>query len=279
MPAELWHKPIADIEAPELLDYMAEVQRRVPETARRMLQRLDAVFDDCVFRTQCADNPAAAVKRKLWELPGAQARGEFSSLEYGKAPEFMRQLRTIDGISARCLEFAILTGARTNEAIGAEWSEFDFAASVWTVPPARMKSSGKKRREKHVVYLSPRALEIAKAQQGLDARFVFPSSRLDGKPLSNMALLMQLRRMKIADEATVHGFRSTFSTWANELGMARPDVIEACLAHQEENRVRAAYNRAQFAKERAALLVAWADYLDGKTTASNVVEFPQSKAA
>lgn len=280
VPAELWQKPIADIEAPELFDYMADVQTRVPETARRVLQRLDAVFDDCVFRRQCAGNPAAAIKRKVRELPGARERGEFSALDYRKAPEFMRQLRAIDGISARCLEFAVLTGARTSEAINAEWIEFDLDAGVWTVPPSRMKSSGKKKREKHTVYLCPRAIEIVKAHEGLDKRYVFPSTRLDGKPLSNMTLLMQLRRMKIGDETTVHGLcRSTFSTWANELGIARPDVIEACLAHQEENRVRAAYNRAQFAKERAALLTAWSEYLDGKAPATNVVEFPQARAA
>lgn len=237
------------------------------------------MFDDCVFRKQCAGNPAAAIKRKLREVPGVRERGEFAALDYRKAPSLMAQLRTVEGTSARCLEFAVLTAARTGEAIGAQWAEFDLTAGVWTVPSARMKSSGKKKREKHVVYLSPRALEIVKAHAGLDPRYVFPSTRLDGKSLSNMALLMQLRRMKIGDETTVHGLcRSTFSTWANEIGIARPDVIEACLAHQEENRVRAAYNRAQFAKERAALLSAWAEYLDGKTPASNVVEFfPQRR--
>ena len=277
----LWQKAIAEIEAPELFDHMATVHARVPETARRMLQRLDAVFDDCVFRKQCAGNPAAAIKRKLREVPGARERGEFAALDYRKAPGLLAQLRAVDGISARCLEFAVLTASRTSEAIGAQWSEFDLNAAVWTVPPTRMKSSGKKKREKHIVYLSSRALEIVRAHVGLDQRYVFPSARLQGEPLSNMALLMQLRRMKIGDETTVHGLcRSTFSTWANELGVARPDVIEACLAHQEENRVRAAYNRAQFAKERAALLFAWADYLDGKAPASIVVEFfPQRNAA
>jgi integrase len=174
----------------------------------------------------------------------------------------------MEGVAARCLEFAILTAARTGEAIGAEWSEFDLDAGTWTVPPGRMKGG-----EPHTVYLPPRAVSIVKAQAGLDLRFVFPSPMLDSKPLSNMALLMQLRRMKIADETTVHGLcRSTFSTWANETDAARPDVIEACLAHREDDRIRAAYNRAQFAHERRALLVAWADYLDGTQPATNVVQ-------
>ena len=87
-----------------------------------------------------------------------------------------------------------------------------------------------------------------------------------------MSMLTLLRRMDADKHTTVHGLcRSTFSTWANETAAARPYVIEACLAHQETNRVRAAYNRAQFAQERKALLAAWADYLEGKATVNNVV--------
>lgn len=171
----------------------------------------------------------------------------------------MSRLRAAEGIAARCLEFAVLTTARTTEAIMAEWSEFDLDAALWVVPAARMKA-----KEAHAVYLSTSALDILKAQQalGMDANLVFPSLRLDGKALSNMAMLTVLGRMGMRDRTTVHGLcRSTFSTWANETGAARPDAIEACLAHEEKNRVRAAYNRAQFTDERRALLAAWADYL------------------
>jgi hypothetical protein len=91
------------------------------------------------------------------------------------------------------------------------------------------------------------------------------------QPLSNMAMLTTLERMKVRDRTTVHGLcRATFSTWANETNAARPDVIEACLAHEEANRVRAAYNRAQFTEERRELLAAWADYL-AAPAASNVL--------
>src|SRR5262245_35822821 len=126
-----------------------------------------------------------------------------------------------------------------------------------------MKSS-----EDHIVYLSPRAMAILAEQRRLARPFVFPA--LDRRPLSNMAMLMVLRRLGIASATTVHGLcRSTFSTWANEKGAARPDVIEACLAHQERDRVRAAYNRAEFANERRELLVAWANYLEGCQPISN----------
>ncbi len=121
------------------------------------------------------------------------------------------------------------------------------------------------------MHLSPRALEILKAQRSLETEYVFPSPMLPGEPMSNMAMLTVLDRMGARDRTTVHGLcRATFSTWANDTGAGRPDVIEACLAHEEKNRVRAAYNRGQFNDERRALLVAWAEFLS-KPFASNIV--------
>jgi integrase len=98
------------------------------------------------------------------------------------------------------------------------------------------------------------------------------------RPLSNMAMLAVLKRMKRTD-ITVHGFRSSFSTRANETAAARPDVIEACLAHREGDKIRAAYNRAQFSGERRKLLEAWIAYLDGREPASNVIPLAGAKAA
>ncbi len=131
--------------------------------------------------------------------------------------------------------------------------------------------------EPHLVPLSERAVAILREMQALGTPYVFPSTRKGG-PMSNMAMLVLLKRMKYTD-ITVHGFRATFSTWANETAAARPDVIEACLAHREGDRIRAAYNRAQFAGERRKLLEAWAAYLDGREPASNVIPLAGAKAA
>jgi integrase len=153
----------------------------------------------------------------------------------------------------------VLTAARTSEVLLAEWREFDLNAATWTVPAERMKA-----KEPHTVYLNGRAVEILRGQAGHDATFVFPSAMpgREGKPQSNMAMLAVLDRLGVRDRTTVHGLcRATFSTWANETGSARPDVIEACLAHEAGNRVRAAYNRADFAVERRALLAKWSDFL------------------
>jgi integrase len=275
MPVQLWHKPISEVTGPELLSVLIDLQVRIPETASRVRQRLDAVFEDAVFHGVTASNPAATIRRKLREAQGRRVRGQFKALPYADAPGLVAQLRKLEGIAARCLEFAILTTARTREVLGATWDEFDLAAGVWTIPAARMKGG-----EAHAVYLSGRALAIVEEQRKLGQRYLFPAPALDGRPLSNMAMLMLLRRLGIDAATTVHGLcRSTFSTWANETAAARPDVIEACLAHREGNLVRAAYNRAQFNAERRALLTAWANYLEGQEVASNVVKLGAPRAA
>lgn len=285
VPAALWHSPIADIGAPVLLSALLAIRPherarnlsqgdRVQETVQRIRQRLEAVFEDATFHGRCSTNPAASIRRKLREATPRRQRGEFKALPYRDAPALARRVRDADGTAARCLEFALLCAARTSEVLLAEWSEIDLDASVWMVPAARMKAA-----EAHAVYLSPQAIEILQAQAGQDSRLVFPSPMTlerdagDRKPLSNMALLAVLDRLGMRDQTTVHGLcRATFSTWANETAAGRPDVIEACLAHEEGNRVRAAYNRAEFAAERRALLAAWARYL----TMSNVVSMPRA---
>lgn len=269
MPDALWHLPIAEVTAPELLRAVASVKpheraRRhegntLPETMQRIRQRLDAVFEDAIFHGRCSTNPAAAIRRKMRESMPRKQAGQLAALPFREAPALLARIRASEGIAARCLEFAVLTASRTSEALFAEWREIDLDAAVWAVPAEKMKA-----KEPHVVFLSPRAIELLRGVNALqlDPVNVFPSPMLNGKPLSNMAMLNVLGRLGVRDKTTVHGLcRATFSTWANESGAARPDVIEACLAHEETNRVRAAYNRAEFAEERRALLAAWSEYL------------------
>ena len=257
VPSALWGKPVDDVKAPELLDALLKLQRQIPETASRVRQRLDAIFEDAIFHGYCSSNPAAAIRRKLREASSKRERGEFAALPYREAPAFLIDLRAAEGVAARCLEFALLTAARTNEVIGATWPELDLEEGVWVVPAERMKAG-----EQHVVHLCDRAIEIAKTMRKLGQPYVFPSPMLDESPLSNMAMLSLLKRMGYSDRTTVHGLcRATFSTWANDTAAARPDVIEACLAHREADKVKAAYNRAQFTEERRALLAAWSTYL------------------
>jgi integrase len=263
VPKELWHAPIRGVTAPQLLDMIATLQLRVPETASRVRQRLEAVFDEAEFRNLATGNPARAIRRKLSELrKGRRVEGHFAALNFERVPALVARIRNAPGIAARALEFGILTASRTAEIIKAEWSEFDLAAGTWIVPSARMKA-----REEHVVFLPDRALEILKSQRGLSDRYVFPSPIDRAKPISNMGMLTLLRRLKVADRTTVHGLcRSSFSTWAYEKAVARPEVIEVALAHREKDQIKRAYNRAQFNAERRSLLSAWADFVSGSVT-------------
>lgn len=278
VPPAVWNKPIADITAPELLQALSGVRSledkatRVPETLQRIRQRLDSVFEDAIFHGRCATNPAAAIRRKMRESMPRKEAGKFAALPYREAPALLARVRDSESVAARCLEFAVLTAARTSEALLAEWSEFNLDGALWSVPASKMKA-----KEAHAVFLPARAVEILRGLQALQlsARWVFPSPVLEDKPLSNMAMLNLLERLGVRDRTTVHGLcRATFSTWANETGAARPDVIEACLAHDEANKVRAAYNRAEFFEERRALLAAWSTYLSSPS--AQVLQFERA---
>jgi integrase len=273
VPDAMWHKPISEIERAELLDFLSDIQHRMSDTGRRVRQRLDDVFDDAFERGLVTLNPVAMLRTKLRRQNKPRRCTPYRALPFGEAPAFIERLREHPGIAAHALAFSILTAARTGETIGAQWSEFDLNAATWTVAGERMKAG-----EAHIVHLSERALAILREMTIHNSPWVFPSASDTKKPMSNMAMLALLKRMKRTD-ITVHGFRATFSTWANETAAARPDVIEACLAHREGDKIRAAYNRAQFATERRKLLEMWAGYLNGQQTTSNVFDLASVKAA
>ena len=156
----------------------------------------------------------------------------------------------------------ILTATRTSEALNATWDEFDLEAEIWTIPAARMKA-----RVEHRVPLSGRALEILREVKGDDAErndgdYVFVGQR-EGTPLSNMALLMMLRRMK-RDDITAHGFRSSFSDWASEVSSFSGELRETALAHTIQNKAERAYRRGDALEKRREMMEAWARYFAEK---------------
>src|SRR5262249_18202065 len=156
---------------------------------------------------------------------------------YAELPGFLIELREQEGISARALEFTILTAARTGETIGERWNEIDLLDKTWTVPAERMKAG-----KEHRVPLSARALAILEemqAHRSADDGFVFPGGK-PGQPLSNMAFLMLLRRMGRGD-LTTHGFRSSFRDWVAERTNFPSEVAELALAHAIRSPVEAAY--------------------------------------
>jgi integrase len=175
-------------------------------------------------------------------------------MPYEDVAGFIDKLRKREATAALALELCILTAARSGEILGMQWSEIDFDKEVWTVPAHRMKAG-----REHRVPLSPRAVAIVRQLEELKAsKFVFPGQARN-KPLSNMAMEMMLRRMNIQD-ATVHGFRSSFRDWAGNVSNFPREVVETALAHVVGDKAEQAYRRSDALEKRRKLMEAWCAY-------------------
>jgi integrase len=185
-----------------------------------------------------------------------------AALPYADIGDFMVGLRERDGMGALALQFTVLTAARTTEALAAQWTEFDLSKKLWTVPADRMKAG-----REHRVPLSDDAVAILqRLKEVATGQYVFGGS----KPMSQMALLMVLRRME-RDDITVHGFRSTFKDWARERTNFPNEVSEAALAHVIGDKTEAAYARGDLFEKRAKLMEAWAAYCAAPETTADVI--------
>jgi integrase len=186
------------------------------------------------------------------------------AMPFDEVPTFMGELRERDSISARALEFTILTAARTSETIGARWGEFDLDTAVWTVPADRMKAG-----KEHEVALSKRAVEILKSLPREKGGYVFLGAK-PKSPLSNMAMLELLRGMR-GDGLTVHGFRSSFRDWAGDRTNFPRETIEHALAHRIKDKAEAAYRRSAALEKRRKLMEAWAQCCSAPASSGKVV--------
>jgi len=176
----------------------------------------------------------------------------------------MAELRQQEGVGARALEFAILTGARTGEVIGARWTEINVAEKLWIVPADRMKAG-----KEHRAPLSDAALTIVEKMAAIrQGNHVFPGGKAE-RPISNMAMLMLLRRMGWGD-LTTHGFRSTFRDWAAECTNFPAEVAEMALAHAVGDKLEAAYRRGDLFEKRREIMAAWANFIDRDKAATVV---------
>jgi integrase len=178
----------------------------------------------------------------------------YAALPYPEIGGFMRERRQQGGTAARALEFAILTAARTSEVIGAKWDEIDLGGRLWTVPAERMKGG-----KEHRIPISDAALSILECLRKVQQdNFVFPGGKA-GRPISNMAMLMVLRRMG-RDDLTAHGFRSSFRDWAAQRSTFAAEVAEMALAHTIGDKVEAACRRGDLFQKRRQLAEAWAKF-------------------
>ena len=250
---------VADIDAPMVLKVLKPIWSTKTETARRVRGRIEAVLDWAkVHEMRSGENPArwrGGLQHALPAKPQSSLVKHHPALPYGEIAEFMAALRAEEGTAARCLEFTILTAARTSETIGARWSEIDLKAATWTIPASRIKAA-----REHRVPLSPAALALLKAQAKIrEGDFVF-AGRRRGRGLSNMAMAALLKRMKRKD-ITVHGFRSTFKNWCSEQTNYPNEVSEMALAHAVGDKVEAAYRRGDLLAKRADLMKDWATFV------------------
>lgn len=251
------YRPIADITASELLVIGRAIEQRgALEIAHRTLQYCGQVFTYALITERADRNPAADLRGALKPTQ----KKHYAYLRAHELPEFLTILETYNGHpqTKLAIRLLMLTFVRTAELRGALWSEIDFDKVEWRIPAERMKM-----RDPHIVPLSPQAIAILKELQPLTGHWkhIFPNQHKPSGCMSENTIIYALYRMGYHSRATGHGFRATASTILNEHGF-RPDVIERQLAHVERNNVRAAYNHAQYLKERRDMMQWWADYLD-----------------
>lgn len=255
--APLWDRQVDTIDTEDVLSVLKPIWLSKSETASRLRGRIETILSAASARGfRNGENPArwkGHLQSLLPERPKL-SRGHHAAMPYEDVPSFIVDLRKRKSTAALALEVCILTATRTGEVLGMRWPELDFEKAVWTIPAARMKAT-----REHRVPLSSRVVEIlsglAKHKRG---EFVFSGQNLKS-PLSNMALAMQLRRMKI-DGATVHGFRSSFRDWAGNLSTFPREVAEAALAHVIGDKAEQAYRRGDALEKRRKLMQAWANY-------------------
>jgi integrase len=271
---------VAEISTADVITVLEPIWRAKPETASRLRGRIEAILDCAAARGwRTGENPARwrGHLAKLLPAPGKIAKVKHhAALPWRKTGAFMSELRNEDGVAARALEFVVLTASRTGETVGGTWAEIDLQAAHWTVPAERMKAG-----REHRVPLSRAAIDILAAMAPLrdeDAGdWIFLGGRR-GKPLSNMGMMMLLRRMK-RPELTVHGFRSTFRDWAAEATNHPREVAEQALAHALPSAVEAAYRRGDLFDERRRLMEDWADFCGRPVMLAEVVMSDAEQAA
>lgn len=257
----LCHMPVSKITRADVLKVLEPIWNTKHETAKRLRGRIENVLDYAAGKDWRTGNNPAKWKGNLDAVLGEQqtlTRGHHAAMPYADVPAFVGKLRKLEGLSSYALEFTILTASRTGETLGAKWDEIDLDAKLWTIPKERMKSM-----KEHVVPLTERTVEILTALADIRINdYVFPGQKKD-KPLSNLSMLMLLRRMNLG-HLTVHGFRSAFRDWAGDKTDHAFEVIESALAHVIGNSVTRAYRRGKAIEKHKVLLEDWEKYINIK---------------
>lgn len=244
---------IHDIKAPEIIAAFKTYANR-PAQLRMMMEKINAVMNFAINTGILDSNPLLKINNAFPPLN----RKPVKALPVEELPSF---INTIEGsnfhISAlNGVLFQILTMVRPNESLGAEWSEIDFKAAIWTIPAARMKG-----KREHVVPLSSQAVGILERMRGYKCNDYIFFGGVRNKPITGSGVNRAIRRTAFHGKMTLHGFRSMWSTLLNEEGF-NPDVIEAALAHKSGDSLRDTYNRTTYLEQRAKMMQWVGDFFD-----------------
>lgn len=267
-------RPIAEIQAPELVAMMKAIEKRgALDIAKRCYQMTGQVFRYAIAHGLAQRNPASDVKPS--DVLASRRKENYARIDAKELPNLLRKIEGYQGTPATrmAIKLLALTFVRTSELIEARWDEFDLQVGQWRIPAERMKM-----RTPHIVPLSSQAVQILQILHGVTGHsaLLFPGQRDHAKPISNNTILKALERMGFKGRMTGHGFRGLASTILHEHGFDHAH-IELQLAHQERNAVSAAYNHATYLKQRTDLMQWWADYLDQQLS-GNVITLARARA-
>ncbi len=256
---KLGHTSLDRIERGDVLSVLTPIWSSRPETARRVRQRMRAIFRWAMAHGFVESNPAGEpIDGALPPMPKVKAH--FRALPYQAVGDALATVESSQASLATklCFRFLVLTAARSGEARGATWDEMNLQGREWRIPSRRMKAG-----TEHRVPLSRQTLDLLGEASVLrdDSGLLFPSVQKAGSPMSDMTLTKVLRSVGLAERATVHGFRSSFKNWTLEQTDTPWVVSEAALAHSLGNSTERAYARSDLFERRRTLMQLWADYL------------------
>jgi len=261
-------RPIAEIEAPELVALTKAIEQRgARDIAKRALETVGQVFRYAIAHGHAKRNPASEIRPR--DILRSTRRVNFARIDAKELSTLLKAIEVYQGtpVTRLAIKLMALTFVRTSELIGAKWAEFDLEAARWDIPAERMKMD-----TPHIVPLATQAIQLLEMLHTLSGNneWLFPGDRNTAQPMSNNTILKALERMGYKGRMTGHGFRGLASTILHEKGYAH-DHIELQLAHAPRNAVSAAYNHALYLKPRAKMMQDWADFLEHTLRGEKVI--------
>ena len=253
------NKPVDRLDQDDMLDVLRPIWTEIPETARKLRQRLRLILKWCQAHRYVKENVAGEViEGALAPMPSIKAHHRSLPYEAVGAALATIEASTSCWSAKLCLRFLILTATRSSEARQGTWSEIDVEKALWVIPASRMKTN-----HEHHVPLSDEAVRVLERARGLEdgSGFIFPSPRKQGEALSVMTLTRLLDTTGLLEKTVVHGFRSSFRTWSEEQTNADFAVKEQALAHQVGSSLERAYTRTDLLAKRRVLMERWGEYV------------------